>query len=173
MLSKKAKKLKRLKKMSRSRPVRVSVSVSSQAEIQTSRSRLGKMWEGLGLGLVSDRKPNVSVSSRLGPEGLVYNPDSMHFVFFLFFSIWLATYLYHWMLIFHFFIQKCAKIDSVWGSAPDPVGELSALPLTLDPCIKLGSRKGPTQSFGAIIQLNPLSNSWRLWVAVYILTIKK
>jgi len=38
----------------------------SRRSFQTSRSRLGLMetWEGLGLGLVSDWKSNVSVSSR-------------------------------------------------------------------------------------------------------------
>ena len=52
--------------MSRSRPCKVSVSVSSRGKNQTSRSRLGlvELKEGLGLGLVSDQKPNVSVSSR-------------------------------------------------------------------------------------------------------------
>ena len=44
--------------MSRSRPCKVSVSVSSRGKNQTSRSRLGlvELQEGLGLGLVSDQK---------------------------------------------------------------------------------------------------------------------
>ena len=32
------------------------------------------MWEGLGLGLVSDWKPNYRSRLGLGPEGLFYNP---------------------------------------------------------------------------------------------------
>jgi len=50
--------------MSRSRPCEVSVSVSSRGKNQTSWSHLGlvELQEGLGLGLVSDQKPNVSVS---------------------------------------------------------------------------------------------------------------
>ena len=49
------KKLKRLENVSVS-AYQSLVSVSSRAEIQTSQSRLGlgEMWEGLGLGLVSD-----------------------------------------------------------------------------------------------------------------------
>jgi len=52
--------------MSRSRPCKVSVSVLSRGKNQTSRSRLGlvELQEVLGLGLVSDQKPNVLVSSR-------------------------------------------------------------------------------------------------------------
>jgi len=54
----------RSRKTSRSRPCKVSV--SSRGKNQTSRSRLGlvELQEGLGLGLVSDQKPNVSISSR-------------------------------------------------------------------------------------------------------------
>ena len=50
--------------MSRSRPCKVSV--SSRGKNQTSHFRLGlvELPEGLGLGLVSDQKLNVSVSSR-------------------------------------------------------------------------------------------------------------
>jgi len=52
------------RKTSRSRPCKVSVSVSSRGKNQTSRSRLSlvELQEGLGLGLVSDQKPNASVS---------------------------------------------------------------------------------------------------------------
>jgi len=52
--------------MSRSRPCKVSVSVLSRGKNQTSWSHLGlvELQEGLGLGLVSDQKPNVSVPSR-------------------------------------------------------------------------------------------------------------
>ena len=48
--------------MSRSRPCKVSVSVSSRGKNQTSRSGLGLVELQEGLGLVSDQKPNVSVS---------------------------------------------------------------------------------------------------------------
>jgi len=41
------------------------VSVSSQAKNQKVSSQSQKILEGLGLDLVSDRKPNVSVSSSL------------------------------------------------------------------------------------------------------------
>jgi len=50
--------------MSWSRPCKDSV--SSRGKNQTSRSRLSlvELQEGLGLGLVSDQKPNVSVLSQ-------------------------------------------------------------------------------------------------------------
>ena len=68
------KKAKTSRKMSRSRPIRVS-----------SRSRLGLKFKRLGLVSVSEKCGKVLVSSRtkkqmsrsrlgLGPEGLVYNP---------------------------------------------------------------------------------------------------
>ena len=58
------KKLKYLEKMLRSRPIRV----SSQAEIQTSRS-----WGECGKVLVSSWTKSQMSWSRLEPEGLVYN----------------------------------------------------------------------------------------------------
>jgi len=54
--------MQRSRKMSRSPPINVSVSVSSRTKNQTSRSRSREKWEGLGL--VSNWKSNVSVSSR-------------------------------------------------------------------------------------------------------------
>jgi len=47
---------------------RSQVSVSSRGKNQMSRSCLGllELQEGLGLGLISDQKPNVSVSSQSG-----------------------------------------------------------------------------------------------------------
>jgi len=75
--------------MSRSRPINVSVSVSSRTQNRTSRSRSRsrEMWKGLDLGLVSNCKWNVSVSSRsrtstsrLHPCG--YVPRAPEFLFF-------------------------------------------------------------------------------------------
>jgi len=52
--------------MSRSRPCEVSVLSRGIHQMSRSRLSLVGLQEGLGLGLVSDQKPNVLVSSRSG-----------------------------------------------------------------------------------------------------------
>ena len=42
-----------------------------------------------------------------------------------------------------YFIQKCTKIVSVWGSAPDPAGRAYSAPPYSLACFKLELRKGP------------------------------
>jgi len=54
----------RSRKTSGSRPCKVSVSSCGKNQMSRSRLGLAELQEGIGLGLVSDQKPNVSVSSR-------------------------------------------------------------------------------------------------------------
>ena len=61
-----------------------------------------------------------------------------------------------------FFKFKNALKSIASGVHPRPRWGAFGAPITLDCCIKLGSRKGSTRSFGANIQLNPISKSWRL-----------